>query len=72
MERNSSDDGVDDQALLAEVYVDLNDTASSDSRQYRDGMDSFWIRSNTYEIGRATPSEPHKNTAVILKCCALC
>jgi hypothetical protein len=33
LEPNTSDDGVDDQALLAGGYVDLNDTASSDCGQ---------------------------------------
>jgi hypothetical protein len=55
-ESNTSDGGDDDQALLAEGYVDLNDTASSDHRQYPDGMDCFWMRSNINEIGWATVS----------------
>ena len=56
LESNTSDDGVDDTEVLAEGYVDSNDTASSDHQQYPHGMDFFWMRSNTHEIGWATVS----------------
>ena len=75
LESNTSDDGVDDQALLAEGYVDLNDTASSDRRQYPDDMDCFWMGSNTHEIGSATVSHGENenlDSKMLYKKCLVC